>query len=149
MFDDILPAYHTQQHTLQLQSIAHHHSVPISYPSNNNHALSSSTHATPAATPSTASVNLPFVGTTPSSGSAAQPINSKKRGDPPLTPAASVDGSETYFSSQVSEQPAQQNEASSSSSTVRQTPTASEDNKTQEPPKKKRRVALTRVGDLE
>ncbi|KAF8909695.1 WD40-repeat-containing domain protein [Gymnopilus junonius] len=148
VFDDILPAYHTQQHTLQLQSIAHHHSVPISYPSNSNHAPSSSTHVTPAATPSLGNVNLPFISTTPSSGGATQSTIPKKRNEPPLTPAASVDGSETYFSSQISEQPTQRSE-SSSSSAVGQTSAAAEGNKIQEPPKKKRRVALTRVGDLE
>lgn len=31
VFDEILPAHHTQQHALQLQSIAHHHSVPLTY----------------------------------------------------------------------------------------------------------------------
>ena len=34
VFGEILPAYHTQQQTLQLQSKAHHHSLPISYPTN-------------------------------------------------------------------------------------------------------------------
>ncbi|TFK99232.1 WD40-repeat-containing domain protein [Pterulicium gracile] len=29
IFDEILPAHHTQQHTLQMQSIAQHHSVPL------------------------------------------------------------------------------------------------------------------------
>ena len=137
VFDDIIPAYHTQQQTLQLQSIAHHNSVPLSY--SNNHASSSSTQVTPAATPSSANITLPVAPT---------PTIPKKRSDPPLTPAASVDGSETYFPSsmvQAPEQPAQSAEASSSTS-------ASGNNsadKVQEPPKKKRRVALTRVGDLE
>ena len=30
-FDEILPAHHVQQHTIQLQSIANHHSVPLAY----------------------------------------------------------------------------------------------------------------------
>ncbi|RDB17163.1 putative WD repeat-containing protein C26H5.03 [Hypsizygus marmoreus] len=71
-FDEILPAHHTQQHTLQLQSIAHHHSVPVAYSSS-----SSATHQIPSSSPAAM--------TTP---------NSKKRSDPPLTPAASVDGGE-------------------------------------------------------
>ncbi|PPQ96476.1 hypothetical protein CVT26_010470 [Gymnopilus dilepis] len=146
VFDDIIPAYHTQQHTLQLQSIAHHHSVPISYPTNSNHAASSSTHITPAATPSIASVGLPH---TPASSGGAQPLNPKKRSEPPLTPAASMDGSETYFSSHTSDQVAPAAEGGSSVAAGEATPAGAEENKTQEPPKKKRRVALTRVGDLE
>lgn len=31
VFDEILPAHHTQQQALQLQSIAHHHSVPLTH----------------------------------------------------------------------------------------------------------------------
>ncbi|KAH7910902.1 WD40-repeat-containing domain protein [Hygrophoropsis aurantiaca] len=66
IFDEILPAYHTQQYALQLQSIAHHNSVPLTYSS----------------TPSTSSASLPVVTT---------PVIPAKRNDPPLTPAASVD----------------------------------------------------------
>ncbi|KDR76985.1 hypothetical protein GALMADRAFT_246159 [Galerina marginata CBS 339.88] len=148
VFDDILPAYHTQQHTLQLQSIAHHHSVPISYPSN-NHTSSSSTQITPAATPSSASVNLPFVVNT-QTVTTPQPSNSKKRSEPPLTPAASVDDSEAYFPSlQTFESGAHHNEAGFGSSSSGVASNVPEAEKIQEPPKKKRRVALTRVGDLE
>jgi chromatin assembly factor 1 subunit B len=50
VFDEILPAYHTQQQTLQLQSIAHHHSVPITF---------STPTTTPSATPTLPSVSLP------------------------------------------------------------------------------------------
>ncbi|KAG6918309.1 hypothetical protein DXG01_015401 [Tephrocybe rancida] len=106
-FDEILPAHHTQQHTLQLQSIAHHHSVPISVPP------ATVPHASPSLTPS----------------------NSRKRADPPLTPAASVDGGERELGSLTTL-------ASTSES-------GEERDRIQEPPKKKRRVALTRVGDLE
>lgn len=42
MFDEILPAHHTQQQALQLQSIAHHHSVPLTHT-----VSSSSISATP------------------------------------------------------------------------------------------------------
>ncbi|KZP17324.1 WD40 repeat-like protein [Athelia psychrophila] len=31
VFDEIIPAHHTQQQALQLQSIAHHHSVPLTH----------------------------------------------------------------------------------------------------------------------
>jgi len=63
----------------------------------------------------------------------------KKRHEPPLTPAASVDGSEgpSYVT-----QPQQQGVEGGGD-------TKAEDrDEIQEPPKKKRRVALTRVGDL-
>jgi len=80
-------------------------------------------HSTPAATPLSTNVNLPFVtGNTP-----LQP-NPRKR-EPPLTPAASVDGSENT-SAEIAGQSLGEIQAS-------------------DPPKKKRRVALTRVGDLE
>ncbi|KAF8152953.1 WD40-repeat-containing domain protein [Crassisporium funariophilum] len=173
VFDEILPAYHTQQHTLQLQSIAHHHSVPLSYSNSssqssaNNHAgvskhhhsdssasASASTQATPAATPSFGNVNLPpFMLATPTAGTSATTSTSKKRSEPPLTPAASVDGSEqaSYFSSMSS-----MASASTATTSVRggesqqqQQETTDSADKIQEPPKKKRRVALTRVGDLE
>ena len=159
MFDEILPAYHTQQHTLQLQSIAHHHSLPISYPTNSNtsagpgsvgnpsftphHPGSSNTHhssgsissqVTPAATPISGNVNLPpFLLTTPTA------VVPKKRHEPPLTPAASVDGSEGPSHAMQQQPP-----------NVEGGRIEAEDrDKIQEPPKKKRRVALTRVGDLE
>ena len=65
----------------------------------------------------------------------------KKRNEPPLTPAASVDGSEGP--SNIAQQQTQSVEGGFDN-------TKDEDrDKVQEPPKKKRRVALTRVGDLE
>ena len=64
----------------------------------------------------------------------------KKRHEPPLTPAASVDGSEGPLN--IAQQQPQSDEGGLD--------TKDEDHdKVQEPPKKKRRVALTRVGDLE
>ncbi|KAF9531090.1 WD40-repeat-containing domain protein [Crepidotus variabilis] len=133
-FDDILPAYHTQQHTLQLQSIAHHHSLPLTV-STPSHAPSSSTQVTPAVTPVSTNVGLPFVSSTPTSTSGNNP---KKRPEPPLTPAASVDGSEGQGSSV----------AASSNRVSADTQSGSvESTKATEPPKKKRRVALTQLGD--
>ena len=150
-----------QQHTLQLQSIAHHHSLPISYPTNSNtpsgsvsagnpsfaayHPGSSNTHhssgsvssqVTPAATPISGNVNLPpFISATPA------PILPKKRHEPPLTPAASVDGSEGPLNiAQLQTQSVEDG---------LNTKAAEDHDKDQGPPKKKRRVALTRVGDLE
>ncbi|KAF8961850.1 WD40-repeat-containing domain protein [Flammula alnicola] len=149
-FDDILPAYHTQQHTLQLQSIAHHNCVPLSYPSN-SHASASSSQVTPAATPATANINLPFVANTPTTTATTHPVNTRKRNEPPLTPTASVDGSDGFSqlsssSAQVSDPLAQGGSAISSSG---DNSAGNDAEKVQEPPKKKRRVALTRVGDLE
>ncbi|EKM78315.1 hypothetical protein AGABI1DRAFT_107530 [Agaricus bisporus var. burnettii JB137-S8] len=76
IFDEIIPASHTQQHVLQLQSIAHQNSVPL---------VSSNSAAS---TPATSTIGLPHLHThslTPSS-------HAKKRSEPPLTPAASADG---------------------------------------------------------
>ncbi|CDO77760.1 hypothetical protein BN946_scf184993.g23 [Trametes cinnabarina] len=126
VFDEILPAYHTQQHTLQLQSIAHHHSLP----------LTNSTAATPMSTPATNATALPTL-------SPATPvIPAKRSAEPPLTPAASVD--ENLLGARALPEPADSAEASNAPAG---SATASQD-EVQEPPKKKRRAALTRVGDL-
>ncbi|KAG6855722.1 hypothetical protein H0H87_011614 [Tephrocybe sp. NHM501043] len=111
-FDEIMPAHHIQQHTLQLQSIAHQHSVPISAPGPSPALLP---HSSPSLTPS----------------------NPRKRAEPPLTPAASIDGGERDLASLA---------ALTSAS---ESGEGEERDKVQEPPKKKRRVALTRVGDLD
>ncbi|KAF9552103.1 WD40 repeat-like protein [Agrocybe pediades] len=160
VFDDIIPAYHTQQHALQLQSIAHHHSVPLSYSNNNNTnpnyagagVSSSSTQVTPAATPSLTNVGLP-VAPTPSSSSSIP----RKRADPPLTPAASVDGSEAYFPSSSASAAGSSAGAGANVNVVDQQHAAggsdaantADKESGAERPKKKRRVALTRVGDLD
>jgi chromatin assembly factor 1 subunit B len=68
VFDEILSAHHVQQQTLQFQSIAHNHSVP----------LTSSSALTPSTTPALSTVSLP-----PS----LSPRMSSKR---PLTPIKSV-----------------------------------------------------------
>jgi len=153
VFDEILPAYHTQQHTLQLQSIAHHNSLPISYPPN-----SPFSPATPLANPLKKRNEPPLTPVASVDGSEgplniAQPqsiegsLDAKsasvlpmKRNEPPLTPAASVDGSEGP--SNLSQQQSQSVEGGLDTKTE-------DHDKVQGPPKKKRRVALTRVGDLE
>lgn len=109
VFDETLPTYHTQQQMLQLQSIAHHHSLP----------LTNSTAATPLSTPSRASTMLPSI--SPAIGS-----KRKAEGEPPLTPAPSVDEG-VLGTREPSETPREE---------------------AQEPPKKKRRAALTRIGDV-
>ncbi|KAI0672179.1 WD40 repeat-like protein [Trametes maxima] len=119
VFDEILPAHHTQQQTLQLQSIAHHHSLP----------LTNSTVATPLSTPSTHVTALPVL-------SPVTPVVPAKRSaEPPLTPAASVD--ENVLGARTGGESGENTETG-----------ASARDEAQEPPKKKRRAALTRVGDL-
>ncbi|KDQ56650.1 hypothetical protein JAAARDRAFT_689426 [Jaapia argillacea MUCL 33604] len=115
VFDEIIPAHHTQQQTLQLQSIAHQHSVPLT---------TASASATPASTPLVTHAQLPALAT---------PTKIRKRSEPPLTPAQSIDefqleGPSVEGQTMVGIEP--------------------EVEKPQEPPKKKRRVALTRVGDI-
>lgn len=96
VFDEILQPHHTQQHTLQLQSIANHNSVPLTY--------SNTPAATPASTPSIPTLSLPPVGpSTPS-------VPKKRRtaeSPPPLTPPASVadDHSRASTSSGVEKEP--------------------------------------------
>ncbi|KII91598.1 hypothetical protein PLICRDRAFT_513912 [Plicaturopsis crispa FD-325 SS-3] len=120
IFDEILPAHHTQQHTLQLQSIAHQHSVPIS--------------VTPAATPSVHHASLP-----PSQSPSIVPL---KRSEPPLTPSTSLDGHAAAIGEASGS-------GGSAEADALPNKNGNEKSETQEPPKKKRRVALTRVGDLE
>lgn len=172
MFDDILPAHHTQQHAMQMQAIAHNNYVPLTYalgatPAHGHahapnqgqgmpHAMGSQAHAhaqnqTP--THSQTSTHIQTAQNQSQTPVQPAPPNAKKRAEPPLTPAASVDGSEAGVSVFGAAQAAAI--ASSSSSSV----SAAADGaagapgessaRVQEPPKKKRRVALTRIGDLE
>lgn len=67
IFDEIFPSHHTQQSTLQLQSIAHHNSVPL----------------TVASTPSSGTSALPII--TP-------PIVPAKRSELPAVPTQNMDG---------------------------------------------------------
>lgn len=123
VFDEILATYHTQQQTLQLQSIAHHHSLP----------LSNSAVATPLSTPSVPTSSLPSIvspAVTP-----MVPAKRERNVEPPLTPAASVD--ENPFGG-----------LSASTSVADLSSTTATEDEPREPPKKKRRAALTRVGDL-
>ena len=128
VFDEILPSYHTQQQTLQLQSIAHHNSVPIS---------SSSAIATPLSTPSTNTVALPSA--SPASTPSTVPMK-RPAGEPPLTPAAS--GDEGVVSSKGAADKLPTVGAHAGPSTL------ADSEQAREPPKKKRRAVLTRVGDV-
>lgn len=118
VFDEIMPAYHTQQHVLQLQSIAHQHSVPLTH--------STSSGATPAATPSTSFSALP-----------PTPIVPMKRPELLVTPTANIDEISTKLNTAANAKNGH-GEASGDA-----------EKNTEGPPKKKRRVALTHVGDLD
>jgi chromatin assembly factor 1 subunit B len=72
IFDDILPAHHTQQQALQMQSIAQHHALP----------LTAAAIPTPLATPALSSGSLPAI---PAS-------TSGKRREPSITPSHAEEG---------------------------------------------------------
>ncbi|KAI0251864.1 WD40-repeat-containing domain protein [Lactifluus subvellereus] len=119
VFDEILAAHHVQQQTLQFQSIAHNHFVP----------LVSSSALTPSTTPAMSTVSLP--------PSLSPRISSKRS----LTPVRSV-----VLESDVLPEPTP---VASGSETIPATSVDNEEHdRAPEPPKKKRRVALTRVGDV-
>jgi chromatin assembly factor 1 subunit B len=119
VFDEILAAHHVQQQTLQFQSIAHNHSVP----------LTSSSTLTPSTTPALSTISLP--------PSLSPRISSKR----PLTPAKGV-------VLEIDTLP-ESGPVPSARETTPATPVDNdEDDKAPEPPKKKRRVPLTRIGDV-
>lgn len=133
VFDEILAAHHTQQHTLQIQSIADHNSVPLTY--------SSSTPApTPGSTPSIPTTGLPPL---PPPLVTSTSVGFKRRAESPpplLTPASSVDNENIGIRSWAGTD----NVATSQQASI---PTDSEVSE-KERPKKKRRAALTKVADL-
>jgi chromatin assembly factor 1 subunit B len=120
VFDEILAAHHVQQQTLQFQSIAHNHCVPL---------MSSST-LTPSTTPALSTISLP--------PSLSPRISSKR----PLTPAKSVAPESDSLSLPES------GPATSADETSPVIPVDEENETALKPPKKKRRVALTRIGDV-
>ena len=119
VFDEILAAHHVQQQTLQFQSIAHNHAVP----------LTSSSALTPSTTPALSTISLP-----PS----LSPRIPVKRS---LTPAKSVVAESDVL-------PESDSSASTGEATTTPPVDNDEPDKAPEPPKKKRRVALTRIGDV-
>jgi len=133
VFDEILAAHHTQQHTLQIQSIANHHSVPLTY--------SSSTPApTPGSTPSIPVAGLPPL-PPPLVTSTSGGMKRRAESPPPLlTPASSVDNENLGIRSSVGTDHAPAPQQTST------TTTGEESEK--ERPKKKRRAALTKVADF-
>ena len=147
IFDDIIPAHHTQQHALQLQSIAHNLSLPLtSHHGQQQSGTSTALTHSPLITPvSTVSHPPPL---------SMAPTVPKKRagGEPPLTPAASIDGNESSGVAASSVGAAATSRASAevgpSSSRNSDDKKKNGEEKPAEPPKKKRRVQLTRVGDV-
>lgn len=125
VFDEILPAHHTQQSTLQLQSIAQHNFVPLTYT-----ASSIPTHAAPL-TPASTTVGLPIIAPPVVPAKRAQLQGNEPSPQQVLTPKSTIEDAVPPIGS--------------SSST--DNPGAVEEAKDQ-PPKKKRRVALTRVSDI-
>ena len=123
VFDEILPAHHTQQSTLQLQSIAQHNFVPLTYA-----ASSMAAHAAPL-TPANSTVGLPIIA-------------------PPVVPAkrAPLQGREP---SPQQPKPAVEDSLAPSGSSASTDNLGAVDEAKDQPPKKKRRVALARVGDIE
>lgn len=118
VFDEILAAHHVQQQTLQFQSIAHNHAVP----------LTSSSALTPSTTPALSTISLP--------PSLSPRISSKR----PLTPAKSV----VLESDSLPDTDG----IAGADQTSPVIPVDEEQDKVLKPPKKKRRVALTRIGDV-
>ncbi|KAF9224904.1 WD40 repeat-like protein [Gyrodon lividus] len=126
VFDEIIPAHHTQQSTLQLQSIAQHNFVPLTYamyPSSSTHVASS--------TPSTTSAMLPIIATPTVPAKRAQMQEVDPQTQQLLTPKSTV---EDWL-------------PASGRGTSAEKPAVTGETKEQ-PPKKKRRVALTKIGDL-
>ncbi|KAE9402745.1 WD40 repeat-like protein [Gymnopus androsaceus JB14] len=161
IFDEIFPAYHTQQHALQLQSIAHHHSVPItpapSSGGHHSHAPSASSRAgTPSATPVFGNIGLPPMpmptpSPAPASGSRKQRASSGSSSS--ATPSNSQDTDMNTFvfpRPQPGEPLKREREREEEVEIVEASGSGDggSTSKAAEPPKKKRRVALTRVGDL-
>jgi chromatin assembly factor 1 subunit B len=133
VFDEILAAHHTQQHTLQIQSIANHHSVPLTY-------SSSTPVPTPGSTPSIPTTGLPPL-PPPLLTSTSAGIKRRAESPPPLlTPASSVDNENLGIRG-----------SADSATTSQQTLTivTGEEESEKERPKKKRRAALTKVAELD
>ena len=142
IFDQILPAHHIQQSSLQLESIAlAHHMSTNSHPHASHHhshshslsqgSLPPSAHVTPSPTPAKRSAPLPPLERPVSSGpSSAGAIASLA----PPESAASSSSSGLAGPGQSEASSGVEGEVGAASA---------------EPPKKKRRVALTRVGDVD
>lgn len=144
IFDDIIPAHHTQQHALQLQSIAHNLSLPLT--SHHVQQQQSGTSTVPTHSPLITPVSII---SHPAPLTMAPTIPKKRTGgEPPLTPAASTDGNESGGVAASSVGAAATSRAPASSSSNGDDKRKDGEEKPAEPPKKKRRVQLTRVGDL-
>ena len=98
-FDEILLTHHGQQHTIQLQSIANHHSVLLAYSTSVLMAMMMTHMVTPVSgTVGLPAMQMPMV-VVQGQGRGGSNQKSRKRDEPPLTPASSVDegGSGEYY----------------------------------------------------
>ncbi|OCB91854.1 WD40 repeat-like protein [Sanghuangporus baumii] len=142
IFDQILPAYHIQQSSLQLESIAlAHHMSTNSHPHSHHHShshsqgsLPPSAHVTPSPTPAKRSAPLPPLERPASRG--ASSIGANYCFPPPESTASSSNAAPSASGSSETSKTELEVEGEISVTT-------------NEPPKKKRRVALTRVGDVD
>ncbi|THH05951.1 hypothetical protein EW145_g4435 [Phellinidium pouzarii] len=136
IFDQLLPMHHTQQHSLQLQSLVfshqhqhhHSHSSSLGHGTGQNYSTTHSTQVTPSPTPAKRSAPLPTPSTSVSM-SMSMPILGER--------ATSCSAAEPASTS------------SASGSSAPKSGSMKEANVSEEPPKKKRRVALTRVGEID
>ncbi|KAF8625088.1 hypothetical protein AX15_005567 [Amanita polypyramis BW_CC] len=161
IFDDIIPAHHTQQHALQLQSIAHNLSVPLSL-STSHHSQQSGSSAVPMLSPLITPVSASSSMSHPPPFPVTPSVPKKRAGGETLsTLAPYADGNEpsgsgagtasVFVASTVGPQPTAEVGPSSGSGSINNGNNKEgkdSEEKAPEPPKKKRRVQLTRVGDL-
>ena len=133
IFDQPIPAHHTQQFTIQLQSIAHSHHLPTSHHGSSASASSFSAFDRDRGSPVVTPVQTP-----------------SKRSIPLPTPTSSVferDGSITS-TSDVSGVGAVPLVASASGSAAAPDSASERASEPSEPPKKRRRVALTHHNEM-
>ncbi|EJD01898.1 WD40 repeat-like protein [Fomitiporia mediterranea MF3/22] len=143
IFDQILPAHHTQQHALQLQSIAlvhqhGHHTHHAHSHSQVSGSTSTSTHVTPLPTPAKRTAPLPPLDKPVSSAgtSTSAPPESATSGTSVVSASSELATAQVSPATPEVQNTEPDNAKPASSTSV-------------EPPKKKRRVALTRVGDVD
>ncbi|KAG8679679.1 hypothetical protein FRC08_016808 [Ceratobasidium sp. 394] len=126
VFDDVLPLYHTQQHNLQLHSIAASHSHPHTHSHSHSHSMSSRTPVRPSASPA--------IGTAPLPRSSSTGVLKRSAEAVPTTPTTASSVSVPGPSAEPVP-PANTSEPSTAAAP--------------EPAKKKRRIAPTTISTLD
>ncbi|KAG9124991.1 hypothetical protein FRC07_009435 [Ceratobasidium sp. 392] len=132
VFDDVLPLYHTQQHNLQLHSIAASHSH--SHGHSHSHSMSGRTPVRPSASPAIGTAPLPV--SVPRSSSAGV---LKRSAESPAVPTTPTNATAPGPGPSTEPTPSA-TESSSSSAAAAAAP---------EPAKKKRRIAPTTISTLD